>query len=392
MISCLSSSCEAAGEETHARDGDPGFGAGNGGFEVLGEAAVAAEPGEGALDQPSPRQELEAFDAVRTLDDLDRPRPAFGERADELLPAIDAVGEDVAQLGERAGEALEQRHGAVTVLNLGAVHEARQEEALGVGHDVAFAALDAFEHIQAARPSALGGAHALAVDDRQRRHGLAPLRLSRPSDEVVVHAMPGAVAAPAVEIALHRRTGGIVAWQSPPQATGRQDREDSVHHPTQTDPPRPAKPPSRRYVGRHQAPHPVGRVACIAKPLAPILRAGDFSPRHAVAPSLFATTTESQRTGITQLFSGRALRMRCLGGRRTDTLPTHRGARIMIIWRPSICGSLSTLAIVAVSALTRSKSLTPSSVWAISRPRKRSVTLTLSPSSKKRCTAFIFTS
>src|ERR687897_1209745 len=70
----------------------------------------------------------------------------------------------------------------------------------------------------------------------------------------------------------------------------------------------------------------------------------------------------------------------------------YRGARIMIIWRPSIIGSLSTLARVAVSALTRSSSLTPRSVCAISRPRKRSVTLTLSPSSKKRCTAFIFTS
>jgi hypothetical protein len=42
------------------------------------------------------------------------------------------------------------------------------------------------------------------------------------------------------------------------------------------------------------------RVACIAKPVAPILRASDFTP-HLVPPSSHATTMESQNTGITQL-------------------------------------------------------------------------------------------
>ena len=55
-------------------------------------------------------------------------------------------------------------------------------------------------------------------------------------------------------------------------------------------------------------------------------------------------------------------------------------------------GSISTLAILAMSSLTRLSSLVPSSWCAISRPRKRSVILTLSPSSKKRCIERIFTS
>ncbi len=45
--------CEAADEETDAGGHDPGFGAGGGRLEVLGEAAVAPEPGEGALDHPA---------------------------------------------------------------------------------------------------------------------------------------------------------------------------------------------------------------------------------------------------------------------------------------------------------------------------------------------------
>src|ERR671915_407535 len=125
MMSWVSGSCEASGEDADTGEGEPGFGACDSGFEVLGEAAVTAEPGEASLDHPSPRQQLEAFDAVRTLHDLDRPWPKLGEGADELLAAIDAVGEDVTQLGEGAAQALEQRHGAMTVLEVGAVHEAR---------------------------------------------------------------------------------------------------------------------------------------------------------------------------------------------------------------------------------------------------------------------------
>ena len=41
--------------------------------------------------------------------------------------------------------------------------------------------------------------------------------------------------------------------------------------------------------------------------------------------------------------------------------PRHRGARIMIIWRPSKRGSISTLAIFRVSSLTRFRSCVPSS-------------------------------
>jgi hypothetical protein len=47
---------------------------------------------------------------------------------------------------------------------------------------------------------------------------------------------------------------------------------------------------------------------------------------------------------------------------------------IITIWRPSKRASDSTLAISAVSAFTRFKSLWPSSWWAISRPLKRRVT------------------
>src|SRR5690606_2025868 len=70
----------------------------------------------------------------------------------------------------------------------------------------------------------------------------------------------------------------------------------------------------------------------------------------------------------------------------------HFGDMTMVIWRPSILGVCSTLAFSPRSSRTRSSSFMPSSWCAISRPRKRRVTFTLSPSSRKRCIAFIFTS
>ena len=57
----------------------------------------------------------------------------------------------------------------------------------------------------------------------------------------------------------------------------------------------------------------------------------------------------------------------------------------MIIWRPSIfVGKDSTTASSLRSSRTRLSTSIPICWWAISRPRKRSVILALSPSSRKR--------
>src|SRR5260221_3937937 len=99
-----SSLCESAAEEAQIGEPNPGVGTGDGGFEVLGQASAAAEPGEGAFDHPTPRQELEAFDAGWALDDLDRPRPAIGDGLSQLRAAIDAVGKDIGQVREKPAQ------------------------------------------------------------------------------------------------------------------------------------------------------------------------------------------------------------------------------------------------------------------------------------------------
>src|SRR6266404_9197013 len=119
MIGLHSSPCEAAGEQSKVGQQHPGCGAGDGRLEVLGETAATAEPGEGALNHPSPGQELEAFDAGRALDDLDCPWPAILEGGAQLWAAVDPVSEDVAEPGKAPAQCAQQRHGAVRVLDVG---------------------------------------------------------------------------------------------------------------------------------------------------------------------------------------------------------------------------------------------------------------------------------
>src|SRR5690348_3500556 len=60
------------------------------------------------------------------------------------------------------------------------------------------------------------------------------------------------------------------------------------------------------------------------------------------------------------------------------------GLIIMVIWRPSIRGNWSTVPVSTMSFWIRWASSMPSSWWRISRPQKRMLTLTLSPSSRNR--------
>jgi len=83
-----------------------GFGC-SGSFEVFGKASASTAPGKGAFDDPAPRQKLEAFDAVRPLDDLDRPGLTVGESLQELFTAINPIGADMMQLREATSQPLQ---------------------------------------------------------------------------------------------------------------------------------------------------------------------------------------------------------------------------------------------------------------------------------------------
>ena len=128
--------------------------------------------------------------------------------------------------------------------------------------------------------------------------------------------LPGTVVAPAIEIPLHGRARRKVSRQGAPLATGPQQIENGIDNRAQITFARPTQSTRRRQQRRDLSPLFGSRIACVAQFVAPILRAGDFTP-HLVRPSLFGNNTESQPIEITQFFSNQPLRRREAPSRRT---------------------------------------------------------------------------
>lgn len=189
-------------------------------LEVLGEATAPSRPCESPLDDPSARQELEALDAVRSLDDVDRPRPAMREGTDQLWTAIDAIGEDMPQLGKAPTQILQQRNRAMDILHIGGMNMNREQKTIGVGHDVPLTSMNAFAGVEAAWPAGLRCGGALAVNDRSAGLGPAPQLVARLAHQSPDDPAPKAGIPPSIKIALNCRVRRELARQSPPLAAG----------------------------------------------------------------------------------------------------------------------------------------------------------------------------
>src|SRR5262245_55546804 len=135
MIAMISSPCEAAREQADACHHDPRLGAGDTRLEVLGEATVASKPSEGAFDHTSSRLSLEGSEGLGSSDNLDRPATQVGDCIQQLWSAIDAIGEDMAQLGKHSSDG--SQHWSLQLLR----------------------------HVKSTRAAAFRGLYALAVDD-----------------------------------------------------------------------------------------------------------------------------------------------------------------------------------------------------------------------------------
>ena len=98
----------------------------------------------------------------------------------------------------------EDQRRAVSILNVGGVDHGVNQVTLGVGEDVAFAALDLLASIIAPRTAAFRGFYALTVDHTGARRSLATLRLARDHQQRMIDREPQAVVAPQIEPAPDR--------------------------------------------------------------------------------------------------------------------------------------------------------------------------------------------
>src|SRR6185369_7168218 len=99
---------------------------------------VSVDPGEEALDDPASWQDDEPDLTGRLLDHLDDDRGCLADP----FGAVAAVDEGPFDEGERLARGLEQRDGAVAVLQIGAVGLQHERTAVGVDHGVTLAAFD----------------------------------------------------------------------------------------------------------------------------------------------------------------------------------------------------------------------------------------------------------
>ena len=109
MIAAFSGPREAAGEKTYAGDQEPSLGADDGLLEVLGKAAVASEPGEGAFDDPAHLTESGAVLCVASGDHWGD--ASSTDEAAVFVVVVAAVGDDgVGSLPGPADGAADRRY------------------------------------------------------------------------------------------------------------------------------------------------------------------------------------------------------------------------------------------------------------------------------------------
>ena len=136
--------CQQADDAADVGDEQPCFGAGDGFLPVLRHPTAASEPCECALDHPSSGNDFKALRGVGTLDDLQGPAPEFLQCPAQLWPSVAAIGEDMTQQRIGRCDGFQHLRRAVTILNIGPVHDKADQKTDGVGDDVTLATLDPF--------------------------------------------------------------------------------------------------------------------------------------------------------------------------------------------------------------------------------------------------------
>ena len=119
-------------------------------FEIAGQAAIAADPGEAALDDPSLRQDDETVE-IAAPNDLHCPTSCGGDRRRHFRPLVSGVGKDALDERKTPPHLLQQIARPVTVLNVGGQNAHAEQKAERVDKDVALAARDLLARIEALR-------------------------------------------------------------------------------------------------------------------------------------------------------------------------------------------------------------------------------------------------
>ena len=167
-------------------------------FPILGQSAATVEPSDCTFDDPSARQNDEAFGAIGTLDDFGfELRSNLGQRRMKDRPRIGAVGKEPFQERKKAEKRGQQHDAAVAILNIGRMNNRVQQQTLCIYQDMPLLALDELARVEPGRIDAgaafFGAFHTLAVDDGGGGTGFASRLLATLLVKRVVDAIQRAV-------------------------------------------------------------------------------------------------------------------------------------------------------------------------------------------------------
>src|SRR5438105_1060848 len=162
----------------------------------------------------------------------------------------------------------------MVVLDIGRLHEHRQQRTFRIGDDMTLATLDPLRHVKSTRAATFRGFHSLAVDDAGGGTKLAPLPLAHLGNQGVIDQTPQSRSTPLVEVISNGRTRRKILWQRAPLTSRARDVEDHIYDDTQIGLAWPATSARCRHKRFNQFPLLIRRIACITQFVAPILFAG----------------------------------------------------------------------------------------------------------------------
>lgn len=190
------------------------------GLVVAGETAVVHEPAEGPLDDPAPRNHLEALLGRIASGDFDV--DAEGGAVFDDLGAVARVGPCLRDTRVVCGDVREYVDAAGIVGDAGGGDQYGQEEAECVDADVAFAACDLLARVDALAGGRdiRGGLDALGVQDAGGRLGVAAFGFPDQAPQESVELVEDRVLLPSGEVAVDGLPRGEVVRQVPPGDPG----------------------------------------------------------------------------------------------------------------------------------------------------------------------------
>ncbi len=108
-------------------------------FVIASKATAAADPGQRPLNNPSLREDDKPVPVAATYD-LELPPASPGDNGLHLAALVARIRDDAFDKGKAPARLPQQRLGSIPVLHAGRMNANREEQAEGVGQDVALAA------------------------------------------------------------------------------------------------------------------------------------------------------------------------------------------------------------------------------------------------------------